>query len=422
LTNDTQRTGDAQRMDPRHRAPGNWRSVLYGLWVNRELRLFLLVLPLLLFIVITVVVPVGQFLYRAIDNNLLADNLPLVAASLADWQPGDGLPDDASLSALADDIRAAREAGTLGQVAQALNQQMTGVRNGFIKAGMLVDGPVETRPAALRQAIPALGDVRFWALLKSAGAPWTDFYLLQSLDFERDITGAIVNVAADRAIFREIIWRTIVIGVNVTLICILLALPVAHVLANARPPWSNVLLALVLFPLWTSLLVRTVSWIIILQGEGPVNATLQFLGLIEEPLRLVYTRGSLYVAMVQVLLPLMILSILAVLLKLPKELLRAASSLGADWWQGYWRVLLPLLAPGILTGSAIVFVFALGYYITPTLIGGPRDQMLSSYVALYTNKTLNWGLAGALAVQLMAVLLIAALAWGAFQKLHGMRR
>lgn len=422
MTNDTQRTGDAQRMDPRHRAPGNWRSVLSSLWVNRELRLFLLVLPLLLFIVITVVVPVAQFLYRAIDNNLLADNLPRVAASLADWQPSDGLPDDASLSALADDIRAAREAGMLGQVAQALNQQMTGVRNGFIKAGMLVDGLVETRPAALRQAIPALGDVRFWALLKSAGAPWTDFYLLQSLDFERDITGTIVNVGADRAIFREIIWRTIVIGVNVTLICILLALPVAHVLANAQPPWSNVLLALVLFPLWTSLLVRTVSWIIILQGEGAVNATLQFLGLIEEPLRLVYTRGSLYVAMVQVLLPLMILSILAVLLKLPKELLRAASSLGADWWQGYWRVLLPLLAPGILTGSAIVFVFALGYYITPTLIGGPRDQMLSSYVALYTNKTLNWGLAGALAVQLMAVLLIAALAWGAFQKLHGMRR
>ena len=110
------------------------------------------------------------------------------------------------------------------------------------------------------------------------------------------------------------------------------------------------------------------------------------------------------------------------LLKLPKELLRAASSLGANWWQGYWRVLLPLLAPGILTGSAIVFVFALGYYITPTLIGGPRDQMLSSYVAQYTNKTLNWGLAGALAVQLMAVLAIAGFGWAAFQKIQGARR
>ncbi|MBV5324149.1 MAG: ABC transporter permease subunit, partial [Rhodospirillaceae bacterium] len=87
--------------------------------------------------------------------------------------------------------------------------------------------------------------------------------------------------------------------------------------------------------------------------------------------------------------------------KLPKELVRAATSLGADWWQAYWRVQLPLIAPGIVTGAGIVFVFALGYYITPALIGGPRDQMLSSYVALYTNKTLNWGLAAALALQLL---------------------
>lgn len=406
----------------RSRAPGNWRSVRSGILANRDLRLFLLVLPLLAFILVTVVAPVCQFLYRAIDNDLLANNLPLTAASLVDWQPSQGVPGPESFRALAMDIRAAREAGTLGQVAQALNQQVTGVRNGFIKSGMLVDDAENIDPAVLTKAVPALADISLWALLKSAESGWTDFYLLQSMDLERSIDGAISNVPANRAIFRDIIWRTVVISVNVTLICILLALPVAHVLANAQAPWSNILLALVLFPLWTSLLVRTVSWIIILQGDGPVNATLTFLGFIEEPLRLVYTRGSLYVAMVQVLLPLMILSILSVLLKLPKELLRAAYSLGANWWQGYWRVLLPLLAPGILTGSAIVFVFALGYYITPTLIGGPRDQMLSSYVALYTNKTLNWGLAGALAVQLMLVLLIAALAWGVLSKLREARR
>ncbi|MBL8708865.1 MAG: ABC transporter permease [Rhodospirillaceae bacterium] len=404
------------------RAPGNWRPAFSRLLANRDLRLFLLVLPLLAFVVVTVVVPVAQFLYRAVDNDLLAENLPLTAASLASWAPDQGVPGEASFRALAHDIHNAREAGTLGQVAQALNQQITGVRNSFIKAALLVDEPDGVTPEELMQAIPALGETPLWALLQSAGSRWTDFYLLQSIDLERNAGGEIINVSADRAIFREIIWRTVVISVNVTLICILLSLPVAHVLANARAPWSNLLLALVLFPLWTSLLVRTVSWIIILQGEGPVNATLLFLGIVDEPLRLVYTRGSLYIAMVQVLLPLMILSILSVLLKLPKELLRAATSLGANWWQGYWRVLLPLLSPGILTGSAIVFVFALGYYITPTLIGGPRDQMLSSYVAQFTNKTLNWGLAGALAVQLMALLLIAGLGWAAFRKLQGARR
>jgi len=402
-----------------YRAPGFWRSVFAKILFGAEMRHFALVLPLLLFILATVVVPVGHFLYRAIDNSTLANNLPRAAASLSDWQPQDGVPGNATFAAFAADIRAAVAAETLGQMAQSLNQQLTGTRNMMLKAGLVVDDSITDLNAKdiLLAKLPGLANVKMWALVKAGRSSFTDFYLLQSLDLERDLDGAITAVAADRSIFLAAIWRTIVISINVTLICALLALPVAHVLANARPPYAGILLALVLFPLWTSLLVRTVSWIIILQGEGPVNASLQFLGLIDDPLHLVYTRGSLYIAMVQVLLPLMILSILAVVVKLPKELVRAATSLGADWWQAYWRVQFPLIAPGIVTGAGIVFVFALGYYITPALIGGPRDQMLSSYVALYTNKTLNWGLAAALALQLLLVLAVAMLGWAAFQKL-----
>ena len=375
-------------------------------------------LPLLLFIIITVIVPVGHFLSRAIDNSTIAENLPRTAASLVNWQPTDGVPDEPAFAAFAEDIRASVAAETLGQLAQSLNQQLTGSRNLILKSGLAVaDVTPENAKAVLLEKLPGLAKPELWGLFKAGSSHFTDFYLLQSLDLERDREGDIVLVTPDRAIFLAAIWRTIVISVNVTLICALLALPVAHVLASARPPYAGILLALVLFPLWTSLLVRTVSWIIILQGEGPVNSTLQFLRLIDDPLHLVYTRGSLYIAMVQVLLPLMILSILAVVVKLPKELVRAATSLGANWWQAYWRVQLPLIAPGIVTGAGIVFVFALGYYITPALIGGPQDQMLSSYVALYTNKTLNWGLAAALALQLLLVLLAAMLGWAAFQKL-----
>ena len=400
------------------RAPGFWRPVFSRLFFSANARLFLLVLPLLLFIIVTVIVPVGHFLSRAIDNSTIAENLPRTAASLVDWQPADGVPDEAAFAAFAEDIRAAVATETLGQLAQSLNQQLTGSRNLILKSGLAVaEVAPENAKTVLLEKLPGLAKPELWSLFKAGSSRFTDFYLLQSLDLERDRDGQIVLVTPDRAIFLAAIWRTIVISINVTLICALLALPVAHVLASARPPYAGILLALVLFPLWTSLLVRTVSWIIILQGEGPVNSTLQFLQLIDAPLHLVYTRGSLYIAMVQVLLPLMILSILAVVVKLPKELVRAATSLGANWWQAYWRVQLPLIAPGIVTGAGIVFVFALGYYITPALIGGPQDQMLSSYVALYTNKTLNWGLAAALALQLLLVLLVAMLGWAAFQKL-----
>lgn len=402
-----------------NRAPSHWRPVFARLVASAELRHIALILPLLLFIALTVIWPVGQFLYRAVDNTTIASNLPRSAASLVNWQAADGLPGPASFVAFAADIRAAVAAETLGQLAQSLNQQLTGSRNLILKSGTVVDDTVTAENAKdlLLAKLPGLANPRLWVLIKAGGSAYTDFYLLQSLDLERDVDGKVAAVAADRAIFLSAIWRTIVISINVTLICALLALPVAHVLANAQAPYAGILLALVLFPLWTSLLVRTVSWIIILQGEGPVNTMLQFLGLTDHPLHLVYTRGSLYIAMVQVLLPLMILSILAVVVKLPKELVRAATSLGANWWQTYWRVQLPLIAPGIVTGAGIVFVFALGYYITPALIGGPRDQMLSSYVALYTNKTLNWGLAAALALQLLLVLGVAMLGWAAFQKL-----
>ncbi|WP_031215669.1 ABC transporter permease, partial [Mesorhizobium sp. LSJC285A00] len=137
----------------------------------------------------------------------------------------------------------------------------------------------------------------------------------------------------------------------------------------------------ILFPLWTSLLVRTVIWIIVLQKNGPVNSTLLGLGIVSEPLDLIYTRFSLYLAMVQVLLPMMVLSVVAVMRRVPTTYMRAALSLGAPWPTAWRRVQLPLILPGILSGGAIVFVFALGYYITPTLVGGPTDQMISSYIA-----------------------------------------
>jgi putative spermidine/putrescine transport system permease protein len=360
---------------------------------------------LLVFVAVTVLWPVAQFLYRAIDNRDIHGGLAATAATLTDWTPEQGAPGEASFAALVHDlanVSAGRQASAL---AGRINQALPGTRAMILKTARMVDDGIEppVREKILAEA-PAWERPEIWSLIKNDSGPLTGFYLLQSLDLERRADGTIAQVAPDKAIFLDVLGRTVWISLTVTLLCILLALPVAHVIDAASPRMKLILLGLVLFPLWTSLLVRTVAWTILLRGDGPANTALIWLGFTDEPLRLVYTRGSLIITMVQVLLPLMILPILSVLERVPKTYMRAAASLGATWWQAWRRVLFPLILPGILTGSAVVFIFALGYYITPALIGGPREQMLSSFIVFYTDKTLNWGLAAALSIQLMGLL------------------
>lgn len=387
-------------------APAGWTAALRG-----QAPWLAMVAPLVIFVIVTVIVPVAMFLFRAVDNSDLRDSLSATSAALADWSLGDGLPPEPAFAALIADLAAAQEAGRAAALAARLNQAVPGTRTTILKtARAAASGTLD--PDDPRGAVLAAGKAWenpvLWSVIAQERGRLTGYYLLASLDLQRNPDGSIGKVPAETALFLAILWRTIGISLAVTAICALLALPVAHVIASAPPRLAGLLLAMVLLPLWTSLLVRTVAWIILLQGEGPVNGALQWLGAISEPLRLVYTRGSLVVTMVQVLLPLMILPVLSVLKRIPPGYMRAARSLGAPWWTAWRRVQLPMILPGLLTGSGIVFVFALGYYITPTLIGGPGDQMLSSFIVFYTDKTLNWGLAAALSVQLLAVLALAA--------------
>lgn len=389
-------------------------------YLRGQVPYLLMVAPLVLFVIATVLVPVAMFLFRAIDNGVLQTNLARTSAALAAWTMAEGLPPEAAFAALVADLSDAQEAGRAGPLAARLNQAVPGSRTFILKTARLAaDGALvgpDVRGKVLAQAKgwenPAL-----WSIISHERGRFTSFYLLTSLDLERRSDGTIGLVPSESALFLSILWRTITISLGVTAICALLALPVAHVIVSAPRAVAAVLMAMVLLPLWTSLLVRTVAWIILLQGEGPVNSALLWLGAITEPLRLVYTRGSLFITMVQVLLPLMILPIVSILRRVPPTYMRAARSLGASWWTAWRRVQLPMILPGILTGSGIVFVFSLGYYITPTLIGGPSDQMLSSFIVFYTDKTLNWGLAAALSVQLLSVLLLSALLVAAVRRL-----
>jgi putative spermidine/putrescine transport system permease protein len=364
-----------------------------------------LVLPLFLFLVATFIVPIGAMLARGVFDREIADILPRVTAELARWD-GPGLPPDAAYAALIDDVRAARAAGTLASAATRLNYDVAGFRTLLFVTGRRLGDEMTGSPREILGAIdPKWNERETWAVIRRAAGPVTDFYLLAALDLRRDANDAIAQTSPEQAVFRNVLGRTLWISGVVTLVCLLLGYPVAYFIARQPPGRASLLLFLVLLPFWTSLLVRTVAWVVLLQREGILNNLLLSLGLVSEPVRMIFNRFAVYVAMVHVLLPFMVLPLYAVMKGISPSYLRAASSLGAPPLTAFRRVYLPQTLPGIGAGCLMVFIQALGYYITPALVGGADDQMISYFIAFYASKTVNWGMAAALSIMLLAATL-----------------
>jgi putative spermidine/putrescine transport system permease protein len=266
---------------------------------------------------------------------------------------------------------------------------------------------------------PKWGERETWAAIRRAGGPVTDFYLLAALDLQRDADGSIIGAPVEQRVFRDVLGRTLWISAMVTLICLLLGYPVAYVIAAQPPGRAGMLLFLVLLPFWTSLLVRTVAWVVLLQKEGVLNSLFMSLGLVHEPLKMIYNRFAVYVAMVHVLLPFMILPLYSVMRGIPPSYVRAASSLGAKPFTAFRRVFVPQTLAGIGAGCLMVFIQALGYYITPALVGGAEDQMISYFIAFYASKTVNWGMAAALSIMLLTATL---LLYAVYNRMVGVER
>lgn len=366
-----------------------------------------LLLPCLVFMLVLFVWPIASMLSRAVWSPEIADNLPRTVAAMADWR-GQDLPPDPVAAALAEDL-AATEETKLASAGQRLNFLIPGYRTLLFKTARKMPdlGPAPT-VADFAAIDKKWGDPATWIAIRKASPTLTDFYLLSALDLQRLDDGSIARAPADQAIFLGVLGRTLWISGVVTAICLVLAFPVAYTIATAAPRWRSKLTLLVLLPFWTSLLVRTSAWVILLQDTGLVNRVLLQLGLIEAPLHLIFNRTGVYIAFVHVLLPFMVLPITNAMQSIPPDYTRAAYSLGARAPRVFWKVYLPLVWPGVWSGSLLTFVICVGYYVTPLLIGGNRDQMLSYFIAFYTNQTVNWGLAAALAL-MMGLCLLAVL-------------
>jgi putative spermidine/putrescine transport system permease protein len=198
---------------------------------------------------------------------------------------------------------------------------------------------------------------------------------------------------------------TLRIALVVTVITLLLAYPVAYVLSSISAAKANLLMILVLVPFWTSILVRSYAWMVLLGREGTINRILIRSGIRDEPMQLLNTRFAVYVGMVHILLPFMILPLYSVMRGIDRNYLRAAENLGGRPSQVFRHVFLPLSLPGIGAGSLVVFILPLGFYITPALIGGPRDVMISMMIFQQVNVP-NWGFASALALILLVIAIV----------------
>jgi len=375
---------------------------------RRTLRAVGLVLPAFAFLFVSFVVPIVSLLSLSVQNPEVPEVLPRTAAAIRAWDAS-VLPGPEIVAAFIADLREADRVKTVGRAGKRLNYDISGFRSLMLQTARDLPPP-ETPAPRLLDKLKALddrwGQIEYWAAIKRAARPVTDFYLLAALDRTRDIQGRVVQAPADSAIYVNTLARTFWISLVVTVVCLVLGYPIAYLLAGLPTRVSNFLMILVLLPFWTSLLVRTTAWIVLLQPEGLVNDLAVFLGLIRQRVPLVHNRTGVYVAMVHILLPFMVLPMFSVMKGISPWHMRAAASLGAGPLLAFWKVYLPQSMPGVAAGSLLVFILALGYYITPALVGGANDQMLSYFVAFFTNQTLNWGMAAALSVILLNVVLV----------------
>jgi putative spermidine/putrescine transport system permease protein len=380
-----------------------------------------LVAPLFLFLLFSFVLPIGDMLRRAVTDDEIGATWPHAANLLRDWDR-EAEPDEAMFAALGRDIRASADERTIATAARRLNYALPGGRSLVMNTGRALR-KVEGEPASWREAMiaeePAWADRKTWIALAHAAGPFTDFYLLTALDLERNADDAITLRPPDQSLYLTVLQRTIVTSAAVTLLCLLLGFPVAFFVANAPPARGNLLMILVLLPLWTSLLVRSAAWIVLLQDQGLVNDLLQWAGLTDRPIHLIFNRPGVIIAMTHVQLPFMILPIIATMKSIPPSYMRAAMSLGAHPAIAFWKVYLPQTIPGVAAGTLLVFIMSLGYYVTPALVGGASDQMLAYFIAFNTTSSANWGLAAALGVLLLGA---TAVLYFVYSRLAGMGR
>ena len=371
---------------------------------KNKIKAFLLVAPLLLFLFITYIFPIGDMLTRSIDDREVTNWLPKTFKAMENWD-GKDLPDEEVFEAFYFDFTNLVDQKLEGKLSTQLNYEKNGFKS-IIKK--LRRASQKFEEGNYKEQIMAVhkrwADVEYWRAIKRRAPAFSYVKYLKGIDMYENEDGKIVQVEEDRRIHKTLWLRTLEVAFFVTLFCFLMAYPIAHLLATLPMKYSNLLMICVLLPFWTSLLVRTASWMILLQQQGIVNDFFVWIGLVTDETRLemMYNKIGTYVAMTQILLPFMVLPLYSVMKTISPSLVRAGKSLGATPFITFWKVYFPLTIPGIGAGCLLVFILAIGYYITPALVGGASGTLISNQIAFHMKSTLDWSFASAMGVMLLA--------------------
>ena len=376
---------------------------------KNKIRATLLVLPLLLFIFFTFIVPIGSMLTRSTDDSYINKVFPNTFKVYQKWDR-QGLPPEEVYAAMFLEVKNA-SGFEIGKASTRMNYAKSGWKSMIKKSKRkfkkidVNDGPFKDKMIEIDKK---WADKEYWLALGVMVDPTTYEYYFNAIDKKYDSEKNVIDQPENRQIYVKTWIKTFKVSILVTFFCLMLGYPIAYLLATLPLKYSNLLMICVLLPFWTSLLVRIVVWMVILQQKGVFNNLMVISGLIADENRwqLMYNQTGTIIVMTQILLPFMVLPLYSVMKTISPNYMRAALNLGASPLHAFWKIYMPNSVPGISAGGMLVFVIAIGYFITPELVGGKDGQMIGNWIGYHLKTTLNWGLSAALGGILLAIMTV----------------
>ncbi len=374
---------------------------------RNKIRAFLLVVPLLAFILVTFLIPIGDMLIRSVDDSYINTVFPKTFEKYKKWDR-QGLPSEELYKTMFFEVKES-EGYAIGKASTRMNYAKSGwkslLKKSKRKFKKIEEGPYKEQMIAIDKK---WADMEYWKAIGVMVDATTAGYYLNAVDLKYNVDKDIVRQKENRRIYNHTWYKTFKVSVLVMVFCLMLGYPIAYLLSTLPLKYSNLLMICVLLPFWTSLLVRTVAWMVMLQQKGVFNNLLVMSNIIsdENRFKLMYNETATIIVMTQILLPFMVLPLYSVMRTISPNYMRAALNLGASPLHAFWKIYMPNSVPGISAGCMLVFILAIGYYITPELVGGKDGQMIGNWIAYHLKTTLNWGLCAALGAILLGVMTV----------------
>ena len=374
---------------------------------RNKIRAILLVAPLLVFILVTFLIPIGDMLLRSVDDSYINTVFPKTFKEYKNWDRQD-LPSEELYKTMFFEVKES-EGFAIGKASTRMNYAKSGwkslLKKSKRKFKKIEEGPYKEQMIAIDKK---WADMEYWKALGVMVDATTAGYYLNAVDLKYNVDKEVVWQKENRRIYNHTWVKTFKVSILVMVFCLMLGYPIAYLLSTLPLKYSNLLMICVLLPFWTSLLVRTVAWMVMLQQKGVFNNLLVMANIIsdENRFKLMYNETATIIVMTQILLPFMVLPLYSVMRTISPNYMRAALNLGASPLHAFWKIYMPNSVPGISAGCMLVFILAIGYYITPELVGGKDGQMIGNWIAYHLKTTLNWGLCAALGAILLGVLTV----------------